>query len=68
MSILGINENGVEQTYNLDEFLGKRVVLYFYPKDNTAGCTQEACDFRDSFNRLIMLLLLALVLTALRVI
>ncbi len=53
MSILGINENGVEQTYNLDEFLGKRVVLYFYPKDNTSGCTQEACDFRDSFNRLI---------------
>lgn len=53
MNISGINENGVEQTYNLDEFLGKRVVLYFYPKDNTAGCTQEACDFRDSFNRLI---------------
>ena len=53
MNISGINENGIEQTYNLDEFLGKRVVLYFYPKDNTAGCTQEACDFRDSFNRLI---------------
>lgn len=28
---------------------GKKVVLYFYPKDNTPGCTQEACDFRDRF-------------------
>lgn len=53
MNITGINENGTEQTYNLNEFLGKRVVLYFYPKDNTPGCTQEACDFRDNFNRLI---------------
>lgn len=33
----------------LKEFLGKKVVLYFYPKDNTSGCTAEACDFRDSF-------------------
>jgi peroxiredoxin Q/BCP len=32
--------------------LGKTVVLYFYPKDATPGCTQEACDFRDSFARL----------------
>ncbi len=31
---------------------GKRVVLYFYPKDDTPGCTQEACDFRDSFARI----------------
>ena len=33
-------------------FQAKKVVLYFYPKDNTKGCTQEACDFRDNFNRL----------------
>jgi peroxiredoxin Q/BCP len=33
----------------LKEFLGKKVVLYFYPKDNTSGCTSEACDFRDAF-------------------
>ena len=33
----------------LKEFLGKKVVLYFYPKDNTSGCTAEACDFRDAF-------------------
>ena len=33
----------------LKEFLGKKIVLYFYPKDNTSGCTAEACDFRDAF-------------------
>jgi peroxiredoxin Q/BCP len=33
---------------NLKQFRGKRVVLYFYPKDNTPGCTRESCDFRDS--------------------
>lgn len=32
----------------LKDFLGKQVVLYFYPKDMTSGCTQEACDFRDA--------------------
>ena len=34
---------------SLKEFLGKKVVLYFYPKDNTPGCTTESCDFRDAF-------------------
>lgn len=33
----------------LSQFKGKKVVLYFYPKDMTSGCTQEACDFRDSY-------------------
>lgn len=37
--------NGEE--VSLSRFLGKNVVLYFYPKDNTPGCTTEACDFRD---------------------
>ncbi len=32
---------------SLSDFLGKKVVLYFYPKDSTPGCTTEACDFRD---------------------
>ena len=36
----------------LKDFKGSVVVLYFYPKDSTPGCTQEACDFRDSFQRL----------------
>jgi peroxiredoxin Q/BCP len=33
----------------LSELRGKKVVLYFYPKDNTPGCTKQACDFRDNF-------------------
>lgn len=35
---------------SLAEFKGKKVVLYFYPKDNTPGCTKEACSLRDSFD------------------
>ena len=34
---------------SLNDFKGKNVVLYFYPKDNTSGCTAEACNFRDDF-------------------
>lgn len=37
------------KTRTLKEFLGKKVIVYFYPKDNTSGCTAEACDFRDAF-------------------
>lgn len=37
-----------EGTKNLHDASGKWTVLYFYPKDNTPGCTQEACDFRDA--------------------
>ena len=36
-----------DQLVKLSDFRGKRVVLYFYPKDMTAGCTDEACQFRD---------------------
>jgi len=36
----------------LADFAGKQVVLYFYPKDNTPGCTTEACDFRDEHSKL----------------
>lgn len=35
---------------SLDDFLGKKLVLYFYPKDYSAGCTREACSFRDSYS------------------
>jgi len=35
---------------SLSNFKGKKVILYFYPKDNTSGCTKEACDFRDSIS------------------
>jgi peroxiredoxin Q/BCP len=40
------------QTVSLKDFAGKRVVLYFYPKDETPGCTMEACNFRDNFAQL----------------
>ena len=38
-------------TVTRDSLAGKTVVLYFYPKDDTPGCTKEACDFRDAFPR-----------------
>ena len=38
-----------ENTVSLSDFKGKKVVLYFYPKDNTSGCTKQACLFRDSY-------------------
>ncbi len=41
------NQDG--KTITLTDFKGKNVVLYFYPKDNTSGCTKEACNFRDEF-------------------
>lgn len=41
------DSNGVK--VSLNDFKGRKVVLYFYPKDNTSGCTKEACDFRDFF-------------------
>ncbi len=36
--------------HSLKEFRGKKVVLYFYPKDDTSGCTKEACSFRDNLS------------------
>src|SRR3954462_6177124 len=40
------------KTVKLSDLKGQRVVLYFYPKDDTPGCTKEACDFRDNMARL----------------
>jgi peroxiredoxin Q/BCP len=40
------------KSINLADFAGKTVVLYFYPKDDTPGCTAEACDFRDNYQGL----------------
>ncbi|WP_293770351.1 thioredoxin-dependent thiol peroxidase [uncultured Corynebacterium sp.] len=39
-------------TVSLSDFAGQRVVVYFYPRANTPGCTTEACDFRDAFEQL----------------
>ncbi len=41
------------RTISLADFRGSNIVLYFYPKDNTPGCTAEACDFRDNMARII---------------
>ncbi|HWL00659.1 MAG TPA: thioredoxin-dependent thiol peroxidase [Parapedobacter sp.] len=40
------------QTVSLGDFKGKKVILYFYPKDNTPGCTTEACNYRDNYQSL----------------
>ncbi len=47
----GIDHNGKEMSLN--QFKGKKLVLYFYPKDNTPGCTAEACDLRDNYQRFL---------------
>ena len=45
--------SSTENTISLKDYLGeKRVVLYFYPKDNTSGCTKEACSFRDELPKI----------------
>ena len=46
--VLGIDANGRE--IKAADFAGKKLVLYFYPKDNTPGCTAEACSFRDHYD------------------
>ncbi|WP_299237670.1 peroxiredoxin [Sulfurihydrogenibium sp.] len=48
----GIDEKGNEINFCLKDYLGKDkdIILYFYPKDDTPGCTTEACDFRDNLN------------------
>ena len=48
--LLGVNENGEE--IRLSSYKGKKVVLYFYPKDNTSGCTAQACSLRDNYSEL----------------
>lgn len=48
--ILGVNQDGKE--LKLSDFAGKKIVLYFYPKDNTPGCTAQACSLRDGYSEL----------------
>lgn len=48
--ILGINQDSTE--IKLSDFAGKKVVLYFYPKDSTPGCTAQACSLRDDYDDL----------------
>jgi peroxiredoxin Q/BCP len=48
--ILGVNQDGKE--LKLSDYAGKKIVLYFYPKDNTSGCTAQACNLRDNYSEL----------------
>ncbi|HMM03100.1 MULTISPECIES: thioredoxin-dependent thiol peroxidase [unclassified Dysgonomonas] len=48
--ILGVNQDG--ETVKSSDYAGQKLVLYFYPKDSTPGCTAEACSFRDNFSKL----------------
>jgi peroxiredoxin Q/BCP len=50
-AIEGNDQNGNPVT--LDQYSGKKVVLYFYPKDDTPGCTAEACNLRDNYDALL---------------
>ena len=52
IKLQGLDAEGNEKEFSLNDFKGQKVILYLYPKDNTSGCTQEACDFRDNINRL----------------
>lgn len=49
----GLDENGNE--VRLSDFRGRKLVLYFYPKDSTPGCAAEACDLRDNYQRYLSL-------------
>ena len=51
--LLGRDENGNE--IKLQDFAGRKLVLYFYPKDSTPGCTQEACNLRDNYEKMLAL-------------
>ena len=50
-SFKGENQNG--DAISLDDFKGKKLVLYFYPKDNTPGCTAQACNLNDNYSSFI---------------
>src|SRR6195952_2501454 len=49
----GVDQN--DKTIELKDFKGKKVILYFYPKDDTPGCTAQACNLRDNYEQLMSL-------------
>ena len=53
MTLQAIDKDGNVFDFKESDLRGKMTVLYFYPKDNTSGCTKEACDFRDNMNRVL---------------
>lgn len=50
-AIDAVDQNG--EKISLDDYRGKKIVLYFYPKDNTPGCTAESCDLRDNYSQFL---------------
>ena len=50
LQIFQVHQNGKQ--IKLSDFLGKKLILYFYPKDDTPGCTKEACNLRDNYKEL----------------
>ena len=48
--LLGLDQDG--QEVRLSQYPGKKIILYFYPKDNTSGCTAQACSLRDGYSEL----------------
>ena len=50
-AIEAVDQNG--RRISLDNFAGSKVILYFYPKDDTPGCTAEACNLRDNYSKLL---------------
>ena len=47
----GLDQN--DESVSLSQFSGKKLILYFYPKDNTPGCTKESCNLRDNYSDLV---------------
>lgn len=48
--VLGMDQNGCE--HRASDYAGQKLIIYFYPKDNTSGCTAEACSLRDGYSEL----------------
>ena len=46
-----VDQNG--NTVSSNDFIGKKTIIYFYPKDNTSGCTAQACNLRDNYQALV---------------
>jgi len=51
-AILAVDQNG--KMISLEDYKGSKVILYFYPKDDTPGCTAEACNLRDNYDALLV--------------
>ena len=53
IKLQGLDIDGNEKEYSLQDFKGQKVVLYFYPKDNTSGCTKQALGFKENYDKFL---------------